>query len=86
MSVEILADRSDDKSLLLIAQLGINGQGERFSGSRFRDGEITRLVAQRLKARLQMQWDGIVDLRADLARCQVLAEGSRSGAGMRITY
>ena len=39
MSIEILADRSDDEALLLVAELGVDRQGEGLSGGRFGDRE-----------------------------------------------
>ena len=74
MSIEILADRTDDEPLLLVAELRIERQRERFTGGRFRVGKIARLVAQRLEAKLQVERDRVIDLRADLSRRQIFTQ------------
>ena len=89
MRVEELANRSHHVTLLLIGQLGIDGQRQRFSfAAASAMGKSPGFVAQRSEARLQMQRYGIVDLGADLARSQVVAkrvaDGSRHADGVLV--
>ena len=46
-------------------ELGIDGQGEGFLGRPFRFREIPLRIPQITEAFLQMEWDGIINLRPD---------------------
>src|SRR5579863_5030306 len=61
-------------SLLIFGELRKNGQGQHFFGCTFSLGEISLAVSQIYEARLQMQRDGIINLRPDLARGEELAQ------------
>ncbi len=74
VGVKELANRADDEPLLLVDQLGIDRQREGLACGRFGIGKITRLVAQRRETGLQMEWNRIVDLGADLSRGEILAQ------------
>ena len=75
MSIEVLANRSHDEVLLLVAELGVDRQGEGLAGGRLGDRKIARLVAQRGEAGLEMKRYRVVDLGADLPRRQKVAQG-----------
>ena len=60
--------------LLIFAQLGEDGQGQDFAGGALGFGETAFRVAETLERRLQMERDGVVDLRADFALGEELAQ------------
>ena len=68
MGIKVLADRADDKPLLFVGELGIDGESDGLPGGRFRDRKVACLVAQGLKTGLQMQRDRIINLCTDLPR------------------
>jgi len=73
-SVQEFGNRIYHRLLLVFAEFGEDGQGQDFAGGAFGLGEAAFGVAETLKSFLQVEWDGVEDLRADLARGEELAE------------
>jgi hypothetical protein len=74
MRIQELANRADDEPLLLVGELGVKRQRNGLTRGGFGVGKITRRVTQRREARLQVERDGVVDLGADLARREIVAQ------------
>ena len=68
------ADGVDDGLLLVVAELGVDGQGEDFGGGLFGVGEVAGFVAEVFERGLQVERDGIVDLAADAQGSEMVAE------------
>ena len=68
------ADGFDDGLLLVVAEFGVDGQGEDFGGGALGVGEVAGLVAQVFERGLQMERDGVVDFAADAMRGEVVAQ------------
>jgi len=68
-------DLFDHEGLLLFRQLGGNGQGQNFLRCTLGVGKRPLPIAKVGEARLQMQRERVVDLRADPILTQVLAQG-----------
>ena len=60
--------------LLVFAEFGEDGQGEDLAGGALGLGEAALFVAETLERRLQMERDGVIDLRADFALGEELAQ------------
>ena len=68
------ADSVDHGLLFVVAEFGVDGQGEDFGGGALGVGEVAGLVAEVFEGRLQVEWDGVVDFAADAMGGQVVAE------------
>ncbi len=77
-SVEALDD-VDYGLLLVFSEFRVHGQGQYLVGGAFGFGEVASLVAQCGQAGLQVERQRVVDLAADLAVGEVLAEGVAAG-------
>ncbi len=69
------ADGVDDGLLFVVAEFGVDGEGEDFGGGAFGVGEVAGFVAEVFEGGLQVEGDGVVDLAADVAGGEVGAEG-----------
>jgi hypothetical protein len=69
-----MADGGDYGLLLVVAEFGIEGQGEDFGGGKFGVGEVSGLVAEVAEGRLQVDGDGVVNFAADLLGGEVGAQ------------
>ena len=68
------ADGFDDGLLFVVAEFGVDGQGEDFGGGAFGVGEVAGLVAEVFERGLQMEGDGVVDFAADAMGGEVVAQ------------
>src|ERR1700692_2341376 len=68
-------DGVDYGLLFVLAQLRVDGQSQDLGGSLFGGWEIAAAVAVGCQAGLFVQRDGVVDLGADAAFGEVLAQG-----------
>ena len=75
-----LRDGRHHRLLLVFAQLGEDGQGQDFASRTLGFREAAFGIAQALQCVLQVQRDGVVDLRADLAASEELAQRIAAGA------
>src|SRR5205085_2684361 len=73
-SREEASDGLDDVSLLLFGQLREHRERERLVGGGLGAGEVALAVAEVGEALLEVHRHGVVDLRADAARLEVLDE------------
>src|SRR5208337_4101831 len=73
-STQKLGDGADDRMLLVLAKLGEDGQGQHLVRRSFGFGEAALFVTEVLQRCLQMERDGVVDLRADLALGEELTQ------------
>ena len=74
-SMEELGDSADDRLLLLLGEFREDRQGQRFFGGQFGLGQIALPPAEVFETLLHVERNGIVDLRADAARGEVLPQG-----------
>ena len=74
VGVKELANRADDETLLFVDQLRIDRQARVSRAADSALGKSPGLSAQRRETGLQMKWNRIVDLSADLARGEILAQ------------
>ena len=84
--IQELADRGDDRLLLFVGQFGIDRHRECLTRGRFGVRKIAGVMAQRREARLQVQRNRVVDLRADLRAAEVVTQRVAQLSGTRITY
>src|ERR1035437_6117124 len=84
ISTQKLGDGGDDGLLFVLAQLGEDGQGQDLSRRSLGLGEAALAVAEALQRRLQMERDGVVNLRADLALGQKSAQPVAAGGADNI--
>ena len=68
------ADGVDDGLLLVVAEFGVDGQGEDFGGGAFGVGEVAGFVAEVFERGLQVERNGVVDFAADLLGGEVVAQ------------
>src|ERR1700721_4861571 len=73
-SAQKLPNRMDAPLLLVFAYLREHGQGKNFASGAFGFREAAFAVAERLEGLLQVEGDRVIDLRADLARGEKLAQ------------
>jgi hypothetical protein len=66
-----LADFLDDVNFLGLREFRIDRDGQHVSGRLFRDGKDSFLVAEVLEAFLEVEREGIIDLRSDGAIFQM---------------
>ena len=69
-----LGDGRDHGLLFVFAEFREDGQGEDFASGTFSFGEVYFNIAQKFERVLQVQWDGVKDLGADLARGEEVAK------------
>jgi len=62
-----------------VEEFGVDREGEDFGGGALGVGEVAGLVAERLEGGLQVERDGVVDLAANLAGGEVVAESVAAG-------
>ena len=67
-------DCGDDRALLSLGELGIDGKGENLVAGRFGCGEVAGLVTEIGKGFLKVQGDRIVDFRRNTAGEEVLTK------------